>query len=379
MATSGLYIHIPFCRKACHYCNFHFSTSQDYRLRMLDAMIRELELRWADWPFKTLGTIYFGGGTPSILEPDEWTRFTERLLTIVDSANLIEFTLEANPEDIQSHRLKAWTQTGVNRLSVGIQSLSDLDLVQMNRAHDSQQAIRSVQLSQDMGIDNMSIDLMYGTPWKDHQNWEAELQWVLENRIPHLSAYALTVEEKTALHHSIRAGKTASPDEKRAEEQFLLLSQWATANQWDHYEISNLCQPGFRAQHNSRYWNGTPYLGIGPSAHSYNGHQRMWNIANNALYMSQAETSLSWQAESETLNPSNQINEMIMTQLRLSEGLNTATLETLSPNWLAQNRVFLEQQMEMGNLSLVDTQIVLSTQGRFLCDFITSQLMVSEL
>lgn len=379
MAPAGLYVHIPFCRKACHYCNFHFSTSQDYRQRMLDAMIRELELRWADWPFQTLGTLYFGGGTPSILEPEEWLRFTERLLNIVDSSALVEFTLEANPEDINSHRLKAWTQTGVNRLSIGIQSLSDQDLVHMNRAHDSDQAVQSVQLSQDGGIDNLSIDLIYGTPWKDHQNWEAELQWVIDNRIPHLSAYALTVEEKTALHHSIRTGKTASPDEKRAEEQFLLLSQWASSNQWDHYEISNLCQPGFRAQHNSRYWNGTPYLGIGPSAHSFNGHQRMWNMANNALYMSQAESSSFWQAEHETLNSANQINEMIMTQLRLSEGLNTATMESLSPNWLAQNRVFLEQQMKMGNLSIVDTQIVLSTQGRFLCDFITSQLMVSEL
>lgn len=346
---------------------------------MLEAMIKELELRWADWPFKNIGTLYFGGGTPSILEPEEWVYFTEKLLTIVDSSNLVEFTLEANPEDIQNHRLKAWTQTGVNRLSIGIQSLSDQDLAYMNRAHDSRQAIQSVMMAQDKGIDNLSIDLIYGTPWKDHSHWESELQWVIDMGIPHLSAYALTVEEKTALHHSIQKGKTASPDEKRAEEQFLLLADWVQSNHWDHYEISNLCKPGFRAQHNSRYWNGTPYLGIGPSAHSYNGHQRMWNIANNALYMSQTESSNSWEIESETLSQTNRINELIMTQLRLSEGLDTALLESLSPNWLAHNRSFLERQMAIGNLSLDHAQIILSTKGRFMCDFITSELMVSEL
>jgi oxygen-independent coproporphyrinogen-3 oxidase len=345
---------------------------------MLDAMIRELELRWTDWPFKTLGTLYFGGGTPSILEPEEWAYFIERVLTIVGTPHWVEFTLEANPEDIQRNRLRAWSQSGVNRLSIGIQSLSDQDLAYMNRAHDSQQAVQSVRMAQDMGIDNLSIDLIYGTPWKDHRHWESELQWVIDNGIPHLSAYALTVEEKTALHHHIQRGKTPSPDEKRAEEQFLLLASWADSHNWDHYEISNLCKPGFRAQHNSRYWNGTPYLGIGPSAHSFNGQQRLWNISNNALYMSQAELSHSWQSESETLNETNKINELIMTQLRLSEGLNTAILESLSPNWLAQNRSFLEQQMALGNLNIDQTQIILSPSGRFMCDFITSQLMVSE-
>jgi oxygen-independent coproporphyrinogen-3 oxidase len=378
MANAGLYIHIPFCRKACSYCNFHFSTSQSYRERMLQAMLKELELRWPEWNSLRFETIYFGGGTPSILESNEWTPFLEGLWRIIGEQLVLEFTLEANPEDIDADRIKHWKQQGVSRLSIGLQSLSDDDLQRMNRAHNSQQSKDSIRIAQDGGIENISVDLIYGTPWKDDAAWETELQWVLDQQIPHLSSYALTIEDKTALHHSIQQGHTAAPSDSRAQSQFLLLSQWAEANHWEHYEISNLSRPGFRALHNSRYWNGTPYLGIGPSAHSFDGKSRSWNVANNALYMNQAEQTQQWESEFEIISRENQINEMIMTKLRLSEGLDINIIDASMPSWSTQNQAFLRQQEQLGHLTTSDNRIILSPKGKFLCDFITAELMVSS-
>jgi oxygen-independent coproporphyrinogen-3 oxidase len=378
MASAGLYIHIPFCRKACSYCNFHFSTSQSYRERMLQAMLRELELRWPEWSSFQFETIYFGGGTPSILESKEWTSFMESLWCIIGKQPVLEFTLEANPEDIDAGRIKRWKQQGVSRLSIGLQSLSDDDLQRMNRAHNSQQSKDSIRIAQDGGIENISVDLIYGTPWKDDVAWESELQWVLDQHIPHLSSYALTIEDKTALHRSIQKGQTAAPSDTRAQSQFLQLSQWAEANQWEHYEISNLSKTGYRAMHNSRYWNGTPYIGIGPSAHSFDGKLRSWNVANNALYMNQAEQTQKWESEFEIISMENQINELIMTKLRLSEGLGMHEIDRLYPNWSKNNEAFLDQQEQLGHLTTSNNRVILSPKGKFLCDFITAELMVAS-
>lgn len=378
MTSAGLYLHIPFCRKACNYCNFHFSTSQSYRPRMLNAMLKELELRRAEWQEYKFETVYMGGGTPSLLESEEWIPFFEGLWQLLDQGAIQEFTLEANPEDINPTRAQLWKKAGVNRLSIGIQSLSDEDLQRMNRAHNSQQARDSIRIAKDQGYENLSVDLIYGTPWKDNDQWQSELQWVQDNDIPHLSAYALTVEEKTALHHSIQKGETPEPSETRAESQFLQLSDWAGTQKWEHYEISNLSRPGFRAVHNSRYWNGTPYLGIGPSAHSYDGQQRSWNVANNALFMNQAEESPTWKNEFEIVSAENRINETIMTQLRLSEGLDIKKIDASMPSWSTQNQSFLQQQVELGHLRLSNNRIILSPKGKFLCDFITAELMVAS-
>ncbi|MFZ9969858.1 MAG: radical SAM family heme chaperone HemW [Bacteroidia bacterium] len=372
---SGLYVHIPFCRKACTYCNFHFSTSLQNTEAMVNALLKELDLRLDDWHELAFETLYWGGGTPSVLSPEAFYRLSEGIKSRLGSRSWPEYTLEANPEDMDSERLSAWKESGVNRLSIGIQSLNDRDLHTMNRAHNSEQARLSIETALQMGFQNISVDLIYGTPWKSHEEWAEELNWVQGKQLPHLSCYALTVEEKTALAHSIRSGQAQAPNDQHAHEQFDMLQAWAESQGYEHYEISNLALPGHRAIHNSRYWNRVPYLGIGPSAHSFDGKRRSWNIANNAAYLKQADLN-QWNMESEELSLANRVNETIMTKLRLMEGLAAVEIESLWPGWTASNQKFIQNQTRQGYLVDHPNQIILSAKGRFFADFITSELLV---
>ena len=325
---AGIYIHIPFCLQACHYCDFHFSTSLNLKSDFLRALHREIELR------KTyLGTaskiqsIYFGGGTPSLLNDTEINHIFEQLNQFYTIDSNAEITLEANPEDLSKEKLNKLRQTPINRFSIGIQSFFDEDLKFMNRAHHAQRAEYSVKAAQDAGFDNITIDLIYGTPTLSNENWKINLQKAFELKIKHLSAYCLTVEEKTALAHFIKSGKYKKLDEDKCAEQFELLTAAAKENKFTQYEISNFCSEENYSRHNSNYWKGEKYIGLGPSAHSFDGESRQWNSANNAGYIKSIEKG-EIPAEIEKLDATMRYNEYILTGLRTIWGIDLTKIET---------------------------------------------------
>ena len=317
---AGIYIHIPFCKKACHYCNFHFSTSSDDKERMIQAIAQELRLR-KDEIKEPIQTIYFGGGTPSIVEPFQ----IELLLQAIDKYYLVdgspEITMEANPDDITKEHAEVWKSMGINRFSIGIQSFSDIHLEWMNRAHNASQSLLCIDIIRSAGFENFSIDLIYGTPGQSTNDWERDLEKAISLKIPHLSCYALTVEEQTPLFHLIERGKKEKINSDLQAEQFNILVDMTLAAGYNHYEISNVALPGMKSKHNSAYWNGVPYLGVGPSAHSFQNNTRSWNISNNISYVQSIENQIR-PFEAEILTQKDQLNEYIMTKLRLDEGMN---------------------------------------------------------
>ncbi len=335
--TAGLYLHIPFCKQACHYCNFHFSTSLKQKDAMVEAILRELELRRDYLGEAELSTVYFGGGTPSLLEISDLVQIFEKInalypLTFTRQRNeggphpsLLtphsEVTLEANPDDLTPEKLRDLRDyTPVNRLSIGIQSFADDDLRWMNRAHTARHARQCLDDALAAGFYDLTIDLIYGSPTTTDAQWAENLRIALDYGIPHLSAYCLTVETGTALGYRVAKGQQPAMDEERAARQFEHLMEATAARGYDHYEISNFAQPGRHARHNSNYWLGVPYLGVGPSAHSFDGHSRQWNVANNALYIkSLMEGSIP--CEIEQLTPAMRYNEYVMTALRTMWGV----------------------------------------------------------
>ena len=316
---AGIYIHIPFCRKACHYCNFHFSTSLALKNDFLDALLNEADLQSNYLGGEVVNTIYFGGGTPSLLEPEECDRILNNICSLHPVATDAEITLEANPDDLNNEKLLAWKETGINRLSIGVQSFFEDDLAWMNRAHTAKQSIDQLEMARRF-FDNITIDLIYGTPILTDAKWKENITRAIDLKIPHLSCYGLTVEPKTALSKFIADKKIPDIDSNDQARQFLLLMEWMEAAGYEHYEISNFAFPGNRSRHNSSYWQGANYLGLGPSAHSFNRKSRQWNISNNALYIqSLKKNKLSF--EIEHLTSSQQLNEYIMTSLRTIEGI----------------------------------------------------------
>ncbi|HEY6899882.1 MAG TPA: radical SAM family heme chaperone HemW, partial [Puia sp.] len=282
---AGIYLHIPFCRQACHYCNFHFSTSLNRKNDFIVALLKEMELRKDYTGKEPIETVYFGGGTPSLLEEGELGRIMERLNALFPVAPGAEVTLEANPDDIHPGLLRSWRATGINRLSIGIQSFFEEDLQWMNRAHNARQAIDCIRMAQDTGFTNMSIDLIYGGPTLPDPHWQENVGQAIGLQVPHLSCYALTVEPRTALDKMIHLHKKEDVNPDDQARQFLQLMEMAANAGYEHYEISNFAKPGMRSRHNSSYWQGKTYLGLGPSAHSFNGASREWNIANNSQYI----------------------------------------------------------------------------------------------
>lgn len=373
---SGIYLHIPFCRKACHYCNFHFSTSLKRKKDFLEALAVEIERKQNRED--AIQTIYFGGGTPSLLESQEIEGILQKLQENFNLSNLEEITLECNPEDIQSEKLQSWLSLGINRLSIGIQSLNDSELTLMNRNHSSEQSIKSVKMAAEAGFSDLTLDLIYGTPWKTREEWEDELNWALSSGINHLSAYGLTVEPKTALADQIKKGTTPAPIDERMAEDFMILQKVIHENQWDAYEISNYCKPGHPSKHNSNYWKGLPYIGLGPSAHSFDGKMtRSWNISNNANYI-EGELSGQPKIEFEYLNEIERINELIMTQLRTSIGINIHDLGTYADRFMNENKKFIENAKSQRLLVFENGQIFLENDGKLLSDYIISELMLSH-
>jgi len=376
---AGIYIHIPFCKQACVYCNFHFSTSLQLKNDFLQALLKETGDRKDYLQGENIETIYFGGGSPSLLAPAE----IEYILSAINNNYSIspnaEITLEANPDDINLENAMAWRKLGINRLSIGIQSFYDEDLRWMNRAHDADQSVRSIDAVFNAGFSNLTIDLIYGMPTLTDEKWQANVQRATEYGIPHISCYALTVEAKTVLEKKIRTGMTSDVNTDDQARQFLLLIDWLEEEGYEHYEISNFAKPGMRSRHNTSYWQQKKYLGLGPSAHSFDGMSRQWNISNNSLYVSSIKDSLP-AFEFEQLQPIHRLNEYIMTSLRTSEGLNLDFVSTQfgskAMNQLQENSCRHE---ENGSIIHEENMIKLTRKGRLLADGIAADLFFESL
>ncbi|MBS1660934.1 MAG: radical SAM family heme chaperone HemW [Bacteroidetes bacterium] len=369
---AGIYLHIPFCRQACHYCNFHFSTSLKGKNDFIAALLKEMELRKDYTGGEPIETIYFGGGTPSLLDEGELGRIMERINALFPVVEGAEVTLEANPDDILPPQLRSWRERGINRLSIGIQSFFEEDLQWMNRAHNAQQAIECIRMAQGEGFNNLSIDLIYGGPTLPDSHWKENVDRAITLQVPHLSCYALTVEPKTALDKMIHLHKKqdVSPDDQAR--QFLLLMDWTAGAGYEHYEISNFAKPGMRSRHNSSYWQGKTYLGLGPSAHSFNCTSREWNIANNSKYTAAQGSAV---AELEVLTPVQQMNEHIMIGLRTMEGIDLAMVEArFGKEEVRRLQREAEQYIRAGKMASMEGCLRLTREGRLLADGIASDL-----
>lgn len=373
---AGIYIHIPFCRKACYYCNFHFSTTLQLKSDLVNALIKEITIRKPYLENEKISTVYFGGGTPSLLTEAELSAIFTALQNNFSIETGSEITLETNPDDITNDNLQMWKRTGVNRLSIGIQSFFEEDLKWMNRAHSAMQAKQSIKLAQNAGLNNITIDLIYGTPTLTNEKWQQNVNTAIDMQIPHLSCYALTVEPRTALHKMIEQKKLPDVNAEAQSQQFLDLMKWLSDAGYEHYEISNFAKPGFRSKHNSSYWHGEKYLGLGPSAHSFNGNSRQWNIANNALYIKHINAENNF-FEKEILTETEQLNEYVMTSLRTIEGIDVLLVKKLFGE-NAYNRLItgIQKFVSTGKAMLNNNFICLTTEGKLFADGIAADLFV---
>ena len=375
---AGIYIHIPFCKQACNYCNFHFSTSLQLKDELIAAMIKEIHLVTENANHSSekelCETIYFGGGTPSLLSIKELNNILASLFSKFEIAKDAEITLEANPDDITAEKLQLWKKAGINRLSVGVQSFLDQELVWMNRAHSSADSLRCIDEIKNAGFSDYSIDLIYGSPLLNNQEWLNTIDTVINKNIPHISCYALTVEPKTALHKMIAQNKKESVDAEKQAEQFVLLMNQMEQAGYEHYEISNFSKPGRRSKHNSSYWQGKKYYGFGPAAHSYDGIKRKWNVSNNALYIQSLKKN-SIPSEEETLTSTQSINEYIMTSLRTIEGLDLEKINSLfGTNHVNQLLNASKKYIQSEKIIQQNNRLILTKQGKLFADGIAADL-----
>ena len=374
---AGIYLHIPFCKKACHYCDFHFSTSPQYKDQMLKALSQEIDLRKNYLAGETIETIYFGGGTPSLLSADELQILIGAITDLYEVSPTAEITLEANPDDLNPQKVREFRQTLINRFSIGIQSFFEEDLKWMNRAHTAPEAQSSIKRVQDAGFENITADLIYGYPLLSKPKWEHNIQQLIELHIPHISSYSMTVEPATALSSFIKKGEQKPMDEGQSSAQFLILMEQLTEAGFEHYEISNFAKPGLYSKHNSNYWEGVSYLGIGPSAHSFNGESRQWNVSNNSKYIDQIQLK-KIPAEMEMLSTENRINEYIMTSLRTSKGMSLQKItERFGSDYANEVRNGLEPFADKNWINLKEQIVTLTTDGKLFADHIASELFIN--
>ncbi|MCA0933379.1 radical SAM family heme chaperone HemW [Lutimonas saemankumensis] len=371
---AGIYIHIPFCKQACYYCDFHFSTSLKNKDSMLSAIKKELVLRKKEIS-DYVETIYFGGGTPSLLNPAEIEDILNLIRTHFQVTKDPEITLEANPDDLSKQKIEDLSRSPVNRLSIGVQSFSDEDLSYMNRAHNSKQALRSMEQASKW-FDNISMDLIYGLPGLSEERWAENLQCTFDFKVGHISSYALTVEPKTALDHFIRTGKYKAPSDALAERHFKILQEHTKSKDYIQYEISNFGKKGYFSRHNASYWKGVNYLGIGPSAHSFDGSRRSWNITNNARYIKSLEKDR-LPSEIEHLTVEDRINERIMTGIRTIWGISIRDImsdfgETYKEALMKQAK----KHLLAGSLYIEEDHLILRPDKYFLADGIASDMFL---
>lgn len=375
---AGIYIHIPFCKQACHYCDFHFSTSLKKKSELVNALVKELQLRKDEFKNISIETIYFGGGTPSLLTNDELRLLIDEVYKNYKVVDHPEITLEANPDDLTPQRIIDLTHTPINRLSIGIQSFFEDDLKLMNRAHNAAEAKECLSVAT-RHFDNISIDLIYGIPGLTNENWIKNIETALSFNIPHISSYALTVEPKTALETFIKKGIIQNVDDDLGQEQFHLLIETLEAHDFVHYELSNFGKPNFFSKNNSAYWQGKPYIGIGPSAHSFNGNQRGWNVRNNSKYIQSLENN-QLPIEIETLSTTDKYNEYVMTGLRTIWGV---SVEKVASDFGENYKTYLLKQAEKHLLEhllyLDDGKLLVTKKGKFLSDGIASDLFMLNL
>lgn len=372
---AGIYIHIPFCKQACHYCDFHFSTSFQYKKEILQALQQEIVLQKDYLQGETIETIYFGGGTPSVLEAAEINILLDAVFTNFTVKADAEVTLEANPDDLHLQKILSLKQTRINRFSIGIQSFFEEDLVWMNRAHNAVEAFTSIKTVQDAGFSNITIDLIYGYPLLTDAKWQYNLQQFFQLQIPHLSAYSITVEPQTALASFISKKKQPAMNDEQSAAQFEFLMDQTRKHGFEHYEISNFSLPGWHSRHNSNYWKGVKYLGIGPSAHSFNGKSRQWNVANNQQYLNSiGKNSIPFTAE--VLSEKDRVNEFIMTNLRTSNGLDLNLADQLSQG--AGEAILKDARQFLTKNWLVQTNqlLTLTPEGKLYADYIAAGLFI---
>lgn len=375
---SGIYIHIPFCKQACHYCDFHFSTSMNKKEEMVLALAKEIQMRKTEFENDIIETIYFGGGTPSVLSSDEINYLIGAVYENYKVGENPEITLEANPDDLSSERILELSKSKINRLSIGIQSFFEDNLKMMNRAHDSAEAQKCLEEATKY-FDNISLDLIYGIPGMSNEKWKQNIEKALSFGVPHISSYALTVEPKTAMNKMIQTGKMEAPKDEVAQEHFMILVETLESKGFIHYELSNFGKEDYFSKNNSAYWLGKKYMGIGPSAHSYDGVSRSWNIANNPLYLKAIQDD-KLPNEIENLSEADRYNEYVMTGLRTIWGVSLDRIkrefgQTYIDYLMKQAQKFLNDE-----LVFIENNILRPTKkGKFLTDGIASDLFLVNL
>ncbi len=370
---AGIYIHIPFCKQACYYCDFHFSTSLKKKDELIRCLIKEIELRKDELKGEIIETIYFGGGTPSLLSQKEIDLIIQSIYENHEVTESPEITLEANPDDLSKEVIKELSESKVNRLSIGIQSFYERDLKLMNRAHNSKEASDCIEVATEY-FENISIDLIYGIPGLSNQEWKENIRKALSFGIPHISSYALTVEPKTALDSFISKGIIEDVDDEQAQAQFHILLEELDKVGFVHYELSNFGKEGFFSKNNSAYWQGKPYLGIGPSAHSFDGKGRAWNVRNNSKYIKSLEEN-KLPIEREILTKVDRYNEYIMTGLRTMWGVDLERVKTEFGTKMYDYLLLHSEKHREGDLLYIEDSKLKTTQkGKFLSDGIASDL-----
>lgn len=374
---SGIYIHIPFCKQACNYCDFHFSTSLKNKDALIKALLLEIELRKNYLKDSTIETIYFGGGTPSVLSEKDVFNLLEIIYKQYNVSSSAEITLECNPDDLSNEKLMELKRLEINRLSIGLQSFSDEELKWMNRAHTAQESESSVKRAQDKGFENITIDLIYGSKFSNITNWRSSLRKAIQLNVPHISAYNLTIEEKTKLGHDYKYQLEKPIDDEKSSEMFIEMIEVLQKNNFIQYEISNFAKEGFYSIHNSNYWKGKYYIGLGPSAHSFDGVSRQWNISNNNLYIKYLNEGAKKYYEKEILSEVDRYNEYILLSLRTIWGID---LNYLNQSFdISYNSTF---QLQLGKLLRQEKVVIkgnivtLTNQGKLLADKIASDLFV---
>lgn len=373
---AGIYLHIPFCKQACHYCDFHFSVNQDKKNDLVAALLKEASIRKEELQNEPIKTIYFGGGTPSLLSADALLRIFDTLAENYNLSALQEVTLEANPDDLTAAYLRELRHSPVNRLSIGIQSFREVDLKMMNRAHDAKQALRCVPESTDIGIENISIDLIYGIPGLSLAEWNKNLQTALALPINHLSSYCLTVEPRTKLAKLVSSGELPNVNDDLAASHFEMLIETTEAAGIPWYEVSNFAKPGMESKHNSSYWANEHYVGLGPGAHSFNGVKRSWNVSSNTAYIQQIDKNV-LPSENEVLTSEEKFNEYLLTALRTRKGLSFTELNNRCDlAKINEIKAVLQEKAAQGLATIHNDGAVLTTKGLLFADAIASSLFI---
>lgn len=373
---AGIYLHIPYCKQACHYCDFHFSTNLKTKTELVQAICKEIEIQKDYLGTKSLESIYFGGGTPSMLSENELNQIFETIYKCFSPLPSAEITFEANPDDLTPQKLQEFKKTPINRLSIGIQTFNENTLSFLNRAHSKEEALNCIKNAQDIGFDKLNLDLIYGIQTMSLQDFEKDVTQLLSLNSQHISAYCLTIEEKTTFGKWLKKGKLENVNDQQAIEHYQLMIDLFTNKGFEQYEISNFAKNENYAKHNTNYWKGKKYLGIGPGAHSFDGKIRQYNISNNPKYITAISDNII-PFDSETLTQKDFVNEYIMTSLRTKWGTNLNEVgNLLGENFLLKQESLINDFLKKKLIHLENNTLFLTSEGKLLADHISSELFI---